>query len=125
MLDNQDNRPLGGSAIDLGRVTFPHLVVSVNEGWDSSISLDEDQRLPPPAQTPPTISTISIISATARLRGWVSPTILHINCKSLHRLSAKLKGYAAWVVRLSDARLKELSVRHPYLRTTSHRGGNR
>ncbi|OJD20595.1 hypothetical protein ACJ73_08072 [Blastomyces percursus] len=44
--------PSAGSAIDLGRVTFPHLVVSVNEGWDSSISLDEDQRLPPPAQTP-------------------------------------------------------------------------
>ncbi|QSS59396.1 hypothetical protein I7I51_08831 [Histoplasma capsulatum] len=44
--------PSAESAIDLSHVTFPHLVVSVNEGWDSSISLDEDQRLPPPAQTP-------------------------------------------------------------------------
>ncbi|ODH43973.1 hypothetical protein ACO22_00945 [Paracoccidioides brasiliensis] len=34
------------SAIDLGRVTFPHLVVSVDEGWESSISLDESQQLP-------------------------------------------------------------------------------
>ncbi|EEH36365.2 hypothetical protein PAAG_06783 [Paracoccidioides lutzii Pb01] len=38
--------PSAESAIDLGRVTFPHLVVSVNEGWDSSISLDESQQLP-------------------------------------------------------------------------------
>ncbi|KAL2374567.1 hypothetical protein RJ035_001444 [Blastomyces gilchristii] len=44
--------PSAESAIDLSHVTFPHLVVSVNEGWDSSISLDEDQRLPPLAQTP-------------------------------------------------------------------------
>ncbi|KKZ60125.1 hypothetical protein EMCG_05150 [[Emmonsia] crescens] len=39
--------PSAESAIDLSHVTFPHLVVSVNEGWDSSISLDEDQQLPP------------------------------------------------------------------------------
>nr|KMM71465.1 hypothetical protein CPAG_07772 [Coccidioides posadasii RMSCC 3488] len=42
--------PSAESAINLSHVTFPHLVVSVNEGWDSSISLDEDQQLPPLAQ---------------------------------------------------------------------------
>ncbi|EFW13450.1 hypothetical protein D8B26_001435 [Coccidioides posadasii str. Silveira] len=44
--------PSAEGAIDHGRVSFQHLVESVNEGWDSSISLDEDQRLPPPALTP-------------------------------------------------------------------------
>ncbi|OJD25386.1 hypothetical protein ACJ73_03247 [Blastomyces percursus] len=44
--------PSAEGEIDHGRVSFQHLVESVNEGWDSSISLDEDQRLPPPAQTP-------------------------------------------------------------------------
>ncbi|OJD13679.1 hypothetical protein ACJ73_09178 [Blastomyces percursus] len=38
--------PSAESAIDLNHVTFPHLVVSVNEAWDGSISLDESQQLP-------------------------------------------------------------------------------
>ncbi|OJD11689.1 hypothetical protein AJ78_07588 [Emergomyces pasteurianus Ep9510] len=45
MYDHDDGElivPSAESAIDLSLVTFPHLVVSVNEGWDSSISLDED-----------------------------------------------------------------------------------
>ncbi|EQL33493.1 hypothetical protein BDBG_01427 [Blastomyces gilchristii SLH14081] len=42
--------PSAESAIDLGHVTFPHLIVSMNDGWDSSIPLDEAQ-LPPPAQS--------------------------------------------------------------------------
>ncbi|QSS51996.1 hypothetical protein I7I53_07483 [Histoplasma capsulatum var. duboisii H88] len=45
--------PSAGSAMDLGRVTFPHLVVSVNESWDSSREIDEAQQLSPPAQVPP------------------------------------------------------------------------
>ncbi|OJD27249.1 hypothetical protein ACJ73_01349 [Blastomyces percursus] len=40
--------PSAEGAIDHCRVSFQHLVESVNEGWDSSISLDEDQRLPTP-----------------------------------------------------------------------------
>ncbi|EEH41586.2 hypothetical protein PAAG_03149 [Paracoccidioides lutzii Pb01] len=41
--------PSAESAIVLGHVTFPHLVVSMNEGWECSISLGEDQK--PPAHT--------------------------------------------------------------------------
>ncbi|KLJ12561.1 hypothetical protein EMPG_12389 [Blastomyces silverae] len=38
--------PSAESAIDLTRVTFPHLIVSVDEVWDCSISLDESQQVP-------------------------------------------------------------------------------
>lgn len=38
--------PSAEGAIDHGHISFQRLIESVNEGWDSSISLDEAQQLP-------------------------------------------------------------------------------